>query len=491
MSILTKYTLAVATLLLLAAGSVTLLSLSMQRSALRAEAIKRGRTVAQNLSSGSVDAFIRNDPFTLIPLAVDTQKDNEGVLYAAVTNAQGKIVADSDNAQNGKTFALENPRNLEGDPRVQEASWDGAWVWDVSAPIIPKEKNVELGTVHVGISRQAVEDAVRKSLVRLLAASALLLMLGVILSVALVRVLVGPIRTLSDAAARIGQGELDLQVPVHSKDELGQLSATFNSMIGNLKQAEKVKLEKERIQGELNVAHSIQAGLLPGSPPKFSHVDVAFVCSPAKELGGDFFDWFALDGGAKLGLVIADVSGKGVPAALHMANLRNLMRFVVRETLDPAETLKKVNALAWPDLKGDSFVTVFYAIFDLASREIRYVSAGHEPALLHKGRDGSIVECRAKGMPVGIAEPEDFDFVIKESRVTLEPGDSFIMFTDGVTEAMNVREEQFGREGMLKVVAASKGSADLTVKAVVEAVKKHADGFDQSDDITLLMLKSV
>jgi sigma-B regulation protein RsbU (phosphoserine phosphatase) len=491
MSILTKYTLAVAGLLLVAAGAVTVLSLNTQRSALRAEALKRGRTIAKNLSSGSVDALIRKDMLTLIPLAVDTQKDNSGVLYAAVTDSQGRIVAHSDNSQNGKEFKLDNARPLAEDARVMEASIGDTWVWDVADPIVPKEKNVELGTVHVGISRQAVEDAVRQSMIKLSTASFFLLLGGVVLSVFMVRIMVGPIRVLSHAASRIGAGELDVQVPVTSQDELGQLSTIFNSMIGNLKQAEKVKLEKERIQGELNVAHSIQAGLLPSAPPKFSNVDVAFVCSPAKELGGDFFDWFALDGGSKLGLVIADVSGKGVPAALHMANLRNLMRFIVRDTLAPAEVLKKVNALAWPDLKGDSFVTVLYAVYDMKSRQINYVSAGHEPALLHRAKDGSIEECRAKGMPVGIAEPEDFDFVMKESQVKLEPGDSFIMFTDGITEAMNSKEVQFGRDRMVEVVTATKGSADSAVKAVVEAVKRHADGFDQSDDITLLMLKTV
>jgi serine phosphatase RsbU (regulator of sigma subunit) len=490
MSLLSKYTLAVAGLLLVAAGSVTLLSLSSQRSALRAEALLRGRTIAKNLASGSVDAFIRNDPFTLIPLAVDTQRDNAGVLYAAVINAQGRVVAHSDNAQNGKPFSLEHPQPLAGNQDVMEADYAGAWVWDVSEAIVPKEKKVLLGAVHVGISRQAVEDAVKASMLKLSTASLLLILGGVALSVLLVRVLVGPIRTLSEAAARVGKGELTVQVPVASQDELGQLSQAFNSMVGNLKAAEAVKLDKERMAGELNVARSIQAGLLPDAPPKFAKVDVAFVCSPAKELGGDFFDWFALEGGTKLGLVIADVSGKGVPAALHMANLRNLMRFIVKDTLDPAEVLKKVNALAWPDLKGESFVTVFYAVFDLASREIRYVSAGHEPAILQRAK-GGIEECRAKGMPVGLAEPEDFDFVIKESRVTLGAGDSFILFTDGVTEAMNAQGGQFGRERMLEVVSRSRGSADSAVKAVVEAVQKHAAGFEQSDDITLLMLKTL
>lgn len=127
----------------------------------------------------------------------------------------------------------------------------------------------------------------------------------------------------------------------------------------------------------------------------------------------------------------------------------------------------------------------------MKSKELIYASAGHEPSLWQKHKDGSLSECRAKGMPVGIAEPEDFDTVIQETRFTLEPGDSFIMFTDGITEAMNSQEKQFGREGMAEALKASRGGAEAMVKAVVNAVKKHADGFEQSDDITLLLLKTV
>lgn len=490
MSIFAKYTLAILGLLLLAAGSVTGLSLASQRSALRAEALLRARTVAGNLASGVAEAVLTRDPVTMISLAVDAPKNNLNVVYAAVLDEKGIVLAHPDRDLVGKPFALEDMGSGLGQG-VREATWNHVKVWDVEAQVTPKGSTRNLGSVHIGLSRKAVEDQVRAALKALLLASGLLLALGVALSFVLVKLLVDPIRQLSTAAAAVGAGDLSVQVPVHSKDELGRLSETFNSMVANLDQAQQVKLEKERIQGELNVARSIQANLLPDTAPKYSRLDVAFHCAPAKELGGDFFDWFPIGDGKKLGLVIADVSGKGVPAAIHMANLRNLIRFVAREQPDPTLVMKKVNALAWPDLKGESFVTVIYAVLDIESREVEFVSAGHEPALRITA-EGVVEECRAKGMPVGIAEPEDFDMVIKSSRLKLNPGDTFVLFTDGVTEAMNAQADQFGREKLHQVLSQAKArsSADALVKSLVSAVNEHAAGHEQSDDLTLIVAKT-
>ncbi len=492
MSIFAKYTLAILGLLLLAAGSVTGLSLATQRSALRAEALLRARTVASNLASGVAEAVLTRDPVTMISLAVDAPKSNLNVVYAAVLDEKGIVLAHPDRELVGKPFSLDQLGSSQGlGSGVREAVANGVRVWDVEAPVTPRGSMRNLGTVHIGLSRKAVEDQVQAAFNALLLASGLILALGVGLSFILVKLLVDPIRRLSSAAAAVGAGDLTVQVPVHSKDEMGRLFETFNSMVANLDQGQQVKLEQERIQGELNVARSIQANLLPDTAPKYSKLDVAFHCAPAKELGGDFFDWFAIGDGKKLGLVIADVSGKGVPAAIHMANLRNLIRFVAREQSDPTLVMKKVNELAWPDLKGESFVTVIYAVLDIETREVEFVSAGHEPAL-RISASGHVEECRAKGMPVGIAEAEDFDTVIKSSRLKLEPGDTFVLFTDGVTEAMNSKSDQFGREKLHAVLsqAKSRSSADALVKSVVNAVNLHADGQEQSDDLTLIVVKT-
>jgi sigma-B regulation protein RsbU (phosphoserine phosphatase) len=267
---------------------------------------------------------------------------------------------------------------------------------------------------------------------------------------------------------------------------VGQLILHFNQMTANLENAQQERLEKERMQGELNVARNIQANLLPTVAPDLKGLQVAFHCSPAKELGGDFYDWFILPGGKKLGLVIADVSGKGVPAALHMANLRNLTRFAAKAGQGPIATLKAVNEHAFPDLKGESFVTLLYAEIDLATREGVLVSAGHDPALIVRG--AKVEEIRGKGMPIGVAEPEDFDFIVKETRFALGPGDQFVIYTDGVTEAMNSKGEQFGKEALDRAVRGG-SSAQGTLDGILAAVKNHAQGFEQSDDLTALFLR--
>ena len=316
--------------------------------------------------------------------------------------------------------------------------------------------------------------------------SALLLALGAALTVGLVGILVKPLQALAEAAKKVGQGDFGVQVPVPSQDEVGQLMATFNQMSANLENAQRERIDKVRMQGELDVARKIQADLLPSVAPKLKGWQVAFHCTPAKELGGDFFDFFPLDGGKRLGLVIADVSGKGVPAALHMANLRNLTRFSASQGGGPVQVLKRVNAAAFPDLKGESFVTLIYGELDLSTRQLAFVSAGHDPILWSKAK-GGVEGVRAKGMPIGVAEPEDFDFIVAESRVKLGAGDTLFLYTVGVTEAMNGKHEQFGREALNKAVTGARGAQE-TLDAVLKAVKTHVAGIEASDDLTALAL---
>jgi sigma-B regulation protein RsbU (phosphoserine phosphatase) len=166
--------------------------------------------------------------------------------------------------------------------------------------------------------------------------------------------------------------------------------------------------------------------------------------------------------------------------------LRNLTRFSASQGGGPVQVLKRVNAAAFPDLKGESFVTLIYGELDLASRELAFVSAGHDPILWSKAK-GGVEGVRAKGMPIGVAEPEDFDFIVAESRIKMAAGDTLFLYTDGVTEAMNGRHEQFGREALDQAVAGAKG-AQATLDAVLKAVKTHVAGIEASDDLTALAL---
>ena len=487
MSILTKFSLAVIALLLLSAGSVAWMGVQSQREALQSEAIQRSRAIARSLAAASADALATGDPLTLVNLAVDAKAQNLDVVYAALVDRGGLVVGHADRAALGRPFQLEGAKDLpELGPGVRQGVYGGEKVWDLSVEVLPKGAKAPVGQAHVALSQTAVLASIRSVAVRQSLLALLLLAVGAGLSVGLVGLLVRPLRALSEAARRVGEGDFTVQVPVPSKDEVGQLMEHFNQMTANLETAQRERIDKERMQGELNVARSIQANLLPTQAPDLQGWELAFHCNPAKELGGDFYDWFMLPGGAKLGLVIADVSGKGVPAALHMANLRNLTRFAAKAGKGPAATLKAVNEAAFPDLKGESFVTLLYAEVDLKTRQGVLVSAGHEPALLV--RSGSVEGIRAKGMPIGVAEPEDFDFIVKETAFHLGEGEQLVLYTDGVTEAMNANEEQFGRERLDASVRGG-ATAKATLQGLLDAVHAHAAGFEQSDDLTALVLR--
>ncbi len=486
MTILTKFSLLVLGLLLLGVGAVTALSVNQQSNALQQQAVLRGKAMAKNLAAGSQEALLTGDPLTLVNLAVAATEDGRDVVYAAIVDGKGITRGHNQREALGKLFALETPLEVPGfGADVRRSGSGDKEAWDVSAEIIAKGGKGPLGVAHVAMSANAVRQSVRQALTKLLIAAVILLLLGAILSVVSVGVMVKPLRSLSDAARKVGLGDLSQRVLVNSQDEIGQLMGAFNQMVEGLGQAEDAKAEQQRMRGELDVARNIQAGLLPSESPKTKGVDVCFYCAPAKELGGDFYDWFPLEGG-RLGFVVADVSGKGVPAALHMANLRNLFRFVVKDATGPADTIKKVNLHAWPDLKGESFVTVVYAVLDPATRRLTMVSAGHDPVLIVRA-GGKVEELRGRGMPIGIAEPEDFDTIIKEVTVNLEKGDRVVFYTDGVTEAMNSKQGQFGRDALEKAISKGTSSAD-TQKRLLDAVHAHAAGFEQSDDLTLLVV---
>jgi serine phosphatase RsbU (regulator of sigma subunit) len=490
MGILSKFSLALIGMILVAVVSVSTLALRSQQQTLTKEAVLRGQTIAKTVSTGAFEAILTNDPVTLITLAVEAVRNNPGVDYVVITDRNEKILAHSIQDKRGEIFQLENPEILEDFTGVSHAVIEGNSVWNIAVLISGPGTERDFGKVHVGVSTREVAKVIQTNLTRLGIACLILLTISGVISFFMVKVLVQPIRELSAAASEIGKGSLVIELPVRSSDELGHLVANFNSMVSNLAAAEKVKLEKERIQGELNVAHTIQSGLIPLKGPEIKDLDIDFTCIPAKELGGDFLDWFMLEKGKKLGILIADVSGKGVPAALHMANLRNLFRFAVHESSDPAVVVKRVNSFAWPDLKGESFVTLTYLVLDLITFKMDIVTAGHDPLIYWPKARSEPEYIRGKGMPIGIAEPEDFDFVLKSVSKVLNPGDLIFLYTDGITEAMNEKQEQFGRDNMVKVLA-NMPNALAAKEIILKAVREHANGVEQSDDITLFALKRV
>lgn len=245
---------------------------------------------------------------------------------------------------------------------------------------------------------------------------------------------------------------------------------------------------RERMNGELHAAHDIQMGLLPRNFQQIMdavHVDVHAILQPAREVGGDFYDILLLENG-HLGVVVGDVSGKGVPASLHMAMTKTLIKAAAHTgRLSPMEVVRVVNDELCRENDACIFVTAFFASLDTATGELHYANAGHNPPL-HLRADGRVEFLTGSGVVLGLVEGAAYS----TQRVTLAPGDSLILYTDGVIEALNSRQEFF-TEARLKTEAAGVlgQPAASVVSTLVHRVQAFADGAPQTDDIIVLALR--
>lgn len=250
---------------------------------------------------------------------------------------------------------------------------------------------------------------------------------------------------------------------------------------------EKYRRELERKRFEMETARSIQQTFLPESTPRLEGFDMAAFSLPALEVGGDFYDFIPISQD-KWGLVIADVSGKGFPAALFMALSRTCVRANAMGKTTASEAICRANKLIAEDAKSGMFVTLFYAILDPHTKQLHYVNAGHNPPLLCKGYGGDVVLLGAQGIALGVMD----EINLEEVELNLANNDVVVFYTDGITEAINGKEEQFGRERLIKLITQN---STLTAQELIDKIKSAVTDFthgqEQFDDLTLVVLKSL
>ncbi|WP_461251323.1 SpoIIE family protein phosphatase [Treponema sp. R8-4-B8] len=299
-----------------------------------------------------------------------------------------------------------------------------------------------------------------------------------------------PIKNLTSGVERIELGNLDKKIDVKSNDELGQLARTFNKMTGDLKKAidENVheREEKNRINTELAIAREIQASMLPAKFPAFplrDEFDIFAEMIPAKEVGGDFYDFFLIDKD-NLAVVIADVSGKGIPASLFMVNTKTLINYFSSDK-NPKDVFEFINKKLCQNNDACIFVTSIMGIYNIPTGRFVFVNAGHNPPLLKK--NGSSFEYIRSKPQIVLAVMRDAKYAQEE--ITLNGGDTLYFYTDGVTEAMNGSKELFGEERLLDALNKYKLSSP---KELIVNIKKEVDyfaaGAQQADDIAMLAL---
>jgi sigma-B regulation protein RsbU (phosphoserine phosphatase) len=278
------------------------------------------------------------------------------------------------------------------------------------------------------------------------------------------------------------------ELNAYSEDDL-QILMLLASQVAII--IEKVMLheqliEKKRLEGQLEVARQVQLELLPAKDPQLEGYDISAYNFPTEEVSGDYYDWVRIYDD-QIGLVIADVSGKGVPAALLMAFLRASLRAATHIGYSPHISMAKVNYLLWESIERNQFVTAFYGILDVTNKTLAYTNAGHNPPLLlDKNGESRFLEHGSQ--PLGMFR----DTRYHEYYLTTEPGEILVLYTDGVTEAQNPKGEEFGRERLAAAVKANRqlGAREL-ISAVQNVVIEWTDGRGATDDVTYFVIKAL
>ncbi len=247
--------------------------------------------------------------------------------------------------------------------------------------------------------------------------------------------------------------------------------------------------EKKRLDHDLQIAREIQRVLLPSVAPSVNGFEISGTNIPARQVSGDYFDYITVDD-ERLGVAIADVSGKGVPASLIMAICRSVLRSQAPQDPSPSHVLGKVNRQIYPDIKEDMFISMAYVILDHAHNAITLARAGHDAPLLYKRGTQTVTLLKPPGMAVGIDSGDVFDRITRDFSVELERDDCLIFYTDGITEALDAAGDEFGLERMTQSVQASAGEgAHAIINRLTEDVRNFVGSQPQNDDITLIAVR--
>lgn len=308
----------------------------------------------------------------------------------------------------------------------------------------------------------------------------------------IVRKLTAPLKDFAESARLIAAGNFNVNLPeIKTEDEMKELHNSFSYMqkeLGNyVINLKDTTAAKEKIESELRIAKEIQLSMIPHIFPPFPdlpQIDVYAVLKSAKEVGGDLYDFFVIDGN-KFCFAIGDVSGKGVPASLFMAVTRTLVRSISDKEYSPGVIVGTLNKSISQNNDSNMFVTFFLGVLDLSNGILKYTNAGHNPPVIINNNKGAVMFEKTKYIPVGLFE----DFQYGESTLQLESGDKIFLYTDGVSEAENIDNKLFGDDTIMNVINMNITASprDLIGK-MEEQIASHVNGFAQSDDITMMTI---
>jgi serine phosphatase RsbU (regulator of sigma subunit) len=460
----------------------------------------KGVAIAKSIADSSVELLLNADVST-IQSVVDQFTEIEGVSYVIVFDGQGEAISHTFvPAVPGAVLELQRRTHnqaFNGGAATSTLSIEGMGDFlDIALPILAGVA----GYVHVGMDRTIIRARIWSTVATQQELMFAIFLLSVLAAYVLVKRISQPLKQLTDHAGKLATQDFSAaetepsdigHLPAKSHDEVGELAKSFITMEHSLRQSVRELKEttavRERIESELKIAHDIQMSMVPKLFPPFPHrteFDLYATLVPAREVGGDFYDFFFIDDN-HLYFAIGDVSGKGIPAALFMAVTRTLFRTTASKVSRPDEILSLLNRELCRDNDSCMFVTVFCAVLDTRTGEVEYSNGGHN--LPYFISDDEIKPLQnTGGMALGILEDASF----RSEKLRLQGGNRLFLYTDGVTEAMDEDGNQYSEPRLEDFLHRANGSSvSEIIRGAVENVRSHSAGAPQSDDITVLALK--
>lgn len=439
---------------------------------------EKGQVMVSGSSEGETAAYAEQ--------AVDLRESGNRALADAVT---GMVEGKSDSLE----LSLDGKDVYLAYAPLNSLGWSFVTVIDVEEIVAPAKASQQLILSLTSDMADRQDTAIRRVIAFFVAILFVIILLGCIFGTLFAKKLAEPIRTLTKDVAKLDGGNLDYRICLNTGDEIEDLGHAFNGMAEQIQNyvenLASITAEKERIRTEIQVASHLQADMLPEAEGAFDdrdEFDLAASMTPAKGVGGDFYDFFLLDEN-RLAMVMADVSGKGVPAALFMVVSRTLIRSrlmtVKNERDELAYMAEEINRSLCDNNKNGMFVTAWIGVLDITTGEVAYINAGHCRPLLRR-KNGS---CEYDDVLGGLVFAGMEDATYRQGSLRLRQGDTLLLYTDGVTEATSKQQQLYGEERLLRTIA---DAGSVTPEELLQELWKDVDEFQkdaaQFDDITML-----
>ena len=486
----------IATLIIsfISVGTFFLASLTQKR-ALTRQYVNNYVTILRNFVTTSSEYILSERSLLIVEQIYELIEEEPSIVRLTVIDRNGTIIADKVVQSIGKGYS--SPGGvvplIDQEYLVQEYE-DSEFGTSLYYSVPIKISDTLIGKAFLAIQKEQIEGVVssRVNRMRIFLYMVLFWFVGIVGISFLGNMFVTPVKKITEELNRVGREGIAGGFHFSGYGEFADISTAFNRMMKELKRSEVKLTDQARLKKEMQLAQNIQQTLLPREVPETEGFEIAARYDAAMEVGGDYYDFFYVDE-QSIGLTVGDVSGKGVGGAFLMSIVRTALRLEARGQKDAGEVLVQLNTTLSGEFKKGMYITLFYIILDSRRRSINYASAGHTPLFLYRAATDQTYRLNPRGYPVGlnVGDLKLFRKSMQNERVSLNKGDLLLVYTDGITEAMNSKREEYGEERLLKAVKRyNRLSTSEFADSLMDDVKKFTGGTPQSDDITFIVVRN-